>query len=818
MQRFLAILCLLVAATSGTVNARVTAGGAPIASGVPAGFSELTDPREAVVDVYFGGRRIGEARIAVRPGYVRFREPQQLLALVPNVIASPAISAAASTELPANAARICRRGTSNCGDLAPRVLGIIYDEDSFRVDVFINPIWLRPIDFGNDEYLAEPTAPLSLTTSMGIAVSGSATTSPAFHLQNRTILALRNVRFRSDTAFASKVGPVLDNFVAELDRPNVRYLAGLFWAPGLDLTGHRRILGAGIGSQFDTRADRDQLSGTPLILFLPRPAHVDVLIDGRIAGSGFYEAGNNIIDTAGMPDGSYSLVLRIRERNGAIRTERRFFAKTPKIAPAGKPMYFGYAGVLANTRGGRAISLSSDLLYQFGTAHRLHDALAVDASVIGTSKKPMLEIGSWLITSAARIRAAGLVSGSGDRAALLQIAAGGNGALTLNFDLRAVRSRDGKSLLPISNYVDRFEAVPLKPEHLAEGSYTQASGSIGVRLGAAYLSAVGSVRHDEGGQADYSIGPNVNWPLVNRNGLQIILQADAQRTQTGSAGYAGVRLMYSSRGYSLSNAVGHRAFSSRGDSGSSRARAVVSTGAHYSHRTGDEAEFSLGAGLERDISSATARVGANLLNSLGSVRGEVLHQFEGNPTTHYVVALRSGLLVNGSGAVIAGRNLQQSALMVSVGGAPAEADFEVLVDEQPKGRLKSGSQLPIFLEPYRGYDVRIRPLRVTSVSFDTAPRKVVLYPGNVQHVKWETAPLVTVFGRAIRPDGSSVADALVTAARGIGQSNSEGYFQVDVAGRESLSFAVGMKEKCTVDVGKLEVEDDFAALGTVVCQ
>ncbi|QNP45802.1 TcfC E-set like domain-containing protein [Sphingomonas sediminicola] len=91
-------------------------------------------------------------------------------------------------------------------------------------------------------------------------------------------------------------------------------------------------MGFGFATQFDTRADADSLEATPLIIFLGQPARVEILVDNRLVTSGSYEAGNNSVDTSNLPDGSYPLVLRIREASGAVREERRFFVKNAQIA------------------------------------------------------------------------------------------------------------------------------------------------------------------------------------------------------------------------------------------------------------------------------------------------------------------------------------------------------------------------------------------------------------------------------------------------------------------------------------------------------
>src|SRR4029079_11859754 len=138
-----------------------------------------------------------------------------------------------------------------------------------------------------------PSGPVSLTSSLGLSLAGAQQGSSTYNFQNRTIVASGSARLVADISYASRLGFVVDDLVGEMDRGDLRYSGGLFWAPGLDLTGRRRILGGGVGTQFDTRADRDSLRATPLVLFLSQPARVEYLIDGRLVGSRSYDAGNN---------------------------------------------------------------------------------------------------------------------------------------------------------------------------------------------------------------------------------------------------------------------------------------------------------------------------------------------------------------------------------------------------------------------------------------------------------------------------------------------------------------------------------------------
>jgi hypothetical protein len=817
--RFLrAWLAALALAVQGLAAAAATDSAAVIeTTEAPSGFDGLTRPREVVTDVYFGGRKVGEAMVVVRPGFVQFQDPVKLASAIPNAIDPVVLAAALTGDLPANSGLACRAGNSRgCGDLRPSSAGVIFDEDRFRADVFVAPAMLRAVPPDQQVYLPTPSAPLSLTSSSGVALSGSTGGPAEYNFQNRTVVGFRNARIRSDSSYASHFGLLFDDLVAEVDRPDMRYSGGLFWAPGIDLLGQRRIVGAGLGTQFDTRLDRDNLQGTPLVLFLSQPAQVDILVDGRLVGSRSYDAGNNILDTTGLPDGAYAIVLRVHEANGAVHDEHRFFVRNTQIAPLGRPLYFAYAGLLADSRRGSPISISRTLYYQLGTARRLSNAFAVDASIIGTQKKAIAELGGWFLTPVARVRAAALVSSGGDRGGLVQVQSGNIGGFDVNFDLRHITSNDGQPLIPVPLPQNSFGTG--QPTLAQLGStYTQASGSIGYRLGAAYLSVIGSFRKDQGVRSDYSVGPQVEWPVINHFGFQLTVEANAQRTRTTRAGFVGFRLLSSRGRVSFANGSGYSTRSSSDGLNKSASRPTGTLSAQYSYQGDDRTQISVGGGVDRSLDTTVGHASGYAYTRFGSVHADVLRGFGGHGGTQYGVTLQTGVAIDRGDAVLGGRDLNESALVVSVAG-PASDTFEVLINDQPRGRITGGQRLPLFLQPYRSYKVRLRPLDPAGVSYDNGAREVTLYPGNVQHLAWQVERMFTIFGQAVRANGKPLADASIQSRHGIGESDGNGYFQVDAGAGEKVRFTDASGSSCDVSLGAVKPVRDYAPLGRVVCQ
>ena len=422
-----------------------------------------------------------------------------------------------------------------------------------------------------------------------------------------------------------------------------------------------------------------------------------------------------------------------------------------------------------------------------------------------------------MLAPVARFRTAALASFRGDKGILLQVQSGQARRVSINFDLRQIWSHNSRPLIPIPTPLETFNSPPLDQRQVGNGSYTQASGSVGYQIGTAYVSVIGSLRKDERLPLDYSVGPNLSWPLVNVHGLQIALQADAQVTRTTRAGYVGFRMQFNRAAYAISNSFGARSVSN-GNAGHSRSRAVGDTTAHYSYSDDAGTDVSLGGGITRELDSTATHAEGIVYSRFGSARGEILHNIEGNKRTQYGLSVQTGAILSPHDVIIGGRELSQSAIVASIDGDSGPSEFEVLVNGQPHGRLKAGQRLPIFLQPYRAYSVTLRPVNAASVWYDSAARKFTLYPGNVQDVRWHTEHLITVFGRAVRPDGRPVADAMITSRRGVGQSNGNGYFQVDAAGSDILAFNTANGTECKVNLVNLKSRSDFAGLGKVICQ
>jgi hypothetical protein len=126
--------------------------------------------------------------------------------------------------------------------------------------------------------------------------------------------------------------------------------------------------------------------------------------------------------------------------------------------------------------------------------------------------------------------------------------------------------------------------------------------------------------------------------------------------------------------------------------------------------------------------------------------------------------------------------------------------------------------LSLFLEPYKAYEVRLLPRGTGISSFDTAPKSVTLYPGNVAEVEWNVTPLFILFGRAIDGKGQPIAEANISGSHGIGRTDAGGYFQIETNQDDRLRLTEASGAGCNIALGTAKPDNGLVSAGDVECR
>ena len=515
------------------------------------------------------------------------------------------------------------------------------------------------------------------------------------------------------------------------------------------------------------------------------------MIDGRLVTSRIYPAGNRLIDTESLPNGSYDIVLEIYEDGQPVRQERRFFSKGSVMAPLGQPLISAFAGFIPSSAHGVSIDTDS-LFYQAAIAYRLAPALGVDATVLGTQHKAILETGLIYHSRLAQFRAAGLISSSADYGVVLTAATVGGGPVSLSFDLRKVKSQDGRPLLPVTSSNGSFNGEPnVRVGDL--GSYTQALSILGVRWGEAIIRLSGLYRKNAEQKANYGVGASLEYAVVRSARWDIRLLADARKTDRGFASFIGARILANRGTLAFSGTGGVR---HQNDRPGELERLVGEAQLAWSKQTRDLAQLHADAAIGRDSEGSYARGSAYARLPWLNARADVHRRLGEHGATQYSATVDGAIAFTGDHLAIAGQRLNDSALIVALDGGDPDQDFDIIVDEVVRGSVSGTGDAMLFLQPYGSYDVRIRPRDAQVASLDLAPRTVTVYPGNVAVLGWEITPLFILFGRAIGADGRPITNADVKGAFGIGRTDEQGYFQIETNRADRLKFSNQSGQAC----------------------
>lgn len=779
-----------------------------IAVGEPAGFANVTAERSMIVDIYYGNTRRGESRVDVTPGAIRFADPDEVLGMLPPLERRDRILAAISgQDVPSNAGLRCSPGADplSCGRMTPPIIGVIFDPEKFRVDVFLNPEFVQAQSDVEERFLPPASGGATLINSIGGILSGQLGEPRQYaSVFDQLVVAQGAKRIRADLGYSSALGWAADRVQLEVDRPGVRYSAGALWAPGTEIEGRRKILGVGLQSQIDTRLDKDSIAGTPLVLYLEQRGRVDVVRDGRLLASAIYEAGNQQIDTSSFPDGSYPITLHVEEPGRPPRDERRFFTKSRQIPSPGRTDFFLFGGLFLDDDASWNRDRADGAFVHGGLAIRPSQSWALAGNLELSGTKLASELSATYLTPVGQVRAAAVADTAGAVGGVLQVASSGTARLNFNFDLRRVwqdpNQRAGGALVGPAE---------------ARGSYAQFGGLVSYNLANVRFLGSGYYREDTGVAAQYSVGPALEWDVLRRGRLTLTVRGDMTVTERGNAGFAGISLRMLGARAQYSALVGGRLSSLAGDElGQGEVAALA--GAWTSDLAGGE--LALGGGLEHQPKRDSAVLSGDFRHPMGSLSLDFAHtDTRVSDSDQYSLGFQTTVTAGAGEVAVAGKITSDSLLVARVEGAGADDRFEVLVNEQPAGSIIGAQALRLALPGYRSYRVRIRPTGARLLAYDNGPRSIILYPGAVAKAEWTVAPVTVKVGRLATYDGVPVRGAVLTARGVWAETDSDGLFQIEVPDNAELMVSLpdGTAFASILPAGKFSA--GVFRVGTVVC-
>ncbi len=803
---------------------------------VPIGVESLAAPQTTVVDIYYAGRYITTARASFTNASITFDEPEKIVDLLPDVEMPADIKQALSGEIETNRKYLCsNRAQTGCGVLTPSVAGLIFDESSFRVDLFINSAYLKLNGPTVARYLPSSTSGLSLLQNFGSALSMQSTGTSNYTLYGKTAFSYRESSLQSTWDMSQDNRSSVDTLFYQRDYRGRELRSGLFrtQSTGLDYSSDHKLAGLRYASSQNTLIDQGLSQSSDIQVFLQRRAQIDILKDGKLVSSGFYEAGNQLIDSRALPSGAYDVTLKIHQDSGPALLETHFFVKELALPPKSEKQFFVEAGQVVLEQDALLPSTTDSWLLRGGIGWRQRDDLGLQLALTASNENTFLETGLVNIGKLHRSNMNILTSTEGDYG--ISINSRWNiKQLTAIVDFRELKrsnnSQSDDSFIydqPSSIYgQDLYDELSIEPPnefHLLPASFSQHRLTVNYAL----ENNRGNIQLSSSFQKRGRFGERVNSTLSFRKTIKqssndsLQLNVSLSQTDDTMMGLVGVTWQMNNKRWSHSVLPESRFSNDSANEESNGHRIAL----HSSWRR----EGSEKADLKVAARASGGSKGQNSIgfdteyrSAYGAFRGQAEHNFANAGSdvsgTRVSVNASTSFITNFDELAWGGQQQAGSALIVDIDGDATDTAFDVYVNDQRRGLASSNTNTVIQLAPFQTYSVYLKPRSTELVNYQNKENSVTLYPGNVMPMQWQANKIHIGFGKVLDDNGEPIRNARIEGAIGYAITDDYGFFQAEV-NQTQRELAINLDgQQCTIALPTMtKTRNGIAKYGSLKC-
>lgn len=776
-----------------------------VSNQVPPGFEDLAGPQTNQVDVFFQNKHLLSTIATYDFETLSFKNPQLLVDQIEDLIDPNIILNIVNRPLPINTDLLChsRSVSDDCGTMQPNVVGIIFDESRFRVDLFVNSLQLPTKAVYSTKFLPPAEEKLSTIHIFNLNLSGTEGFDNRFNIQKNSMLAFGDARVKVQSNYTDNEDYIVDEFSLQKDNPGWEAEAGVFSteSQATNFFSEQDILGARVKTSTNTRTDLDISSGTSIFIFVSQRSRVEVSKDGRLIDTRFYDAGNRQLDTTRFPDGAYQISVNIREENGRERIEEYFFVRNAALPPIGEPQYYAEVGKINDIEQDSTLPETSDnYLIHAGGSIRLKEDLAVEAEIANSNDESMAQLG------------------------LVHLKAGLESHLNV---MTTTESDWGVSLRETWN-TEKF-ILSLDFRHISTGSSNSDPDSFDF-VTTDRTQAFSTVTHD-------LFGGRVYWRYRHND------NSGAQKSETYSMRY--VRKIFHNNKYQID-----WDFDANKDSDDY----LIGANINFRFRQ-DKNEFRFSPGLQTrktnnisvdDVVGETSWLYTEQNPTIGRIQSRLFHNRDNQISTTglnissesrygnnevelnqthdsnrdifgYSVRSQFNLASDFQAVSLGGAEYSRSAVIIDLAGQPKGAKFEIYVDRQSAGYAQVGSKTVLPLSAYDTYDIRLESRSDTFLTFEESPRQVTLYPGNVNTMSWHVERVLVLIGRALDKDGKPVSYARFKNTGTYAGTDNRGWFQVETGKLDTLILQKKDGSQCELSLGEYDDSKDVHVFNDLIC-
>ena len=824
----------------------------------PAGFetSQLDVSETNYISVYYGGKFIGNVIGVYDDNSISLKNVATLVQQIPNVKNAPAVIAALSGKLANNSDHLCPATLNNsykpyCKVLSPKVAGVIFDMNTYRATIFINPNYLnaatKPINLA--AMLPNSTAGFSYLGNNNLSAS-TTTGQQTYSLNNQSYFASgdnvlnieSNLTQTNTSATAGGSGNSTSTVYTlqsiALGRLNggIYYQAGMITPMPGSFINQPTLLGV---SMQNYGVVPEEAEGTPIPLFLSLPAQVAVYKNGYLISTQSFDAGNQLLNTASFPVGSYDVQLKITNNLGQTTTQTQFFVKQSQLPPGNTPNYQVSIGFLQSNQnsatntspydGNQVVfpEFLAEPLFNYTEIRKLSGDLGLQSNLMSNFNRVFLTEGLTYYGISWQIMPGVLVSNNNQYGWVLN--AQYNPIKFPNFSLLSSNQKiyNSSNIASNSNVLEDSNFSPVAQTTFQ--SNNTATLALGHRT---TMSANLQVTQNLDTPTLTSYGYSLNYAVLANSLINLQLNGSITDT-TGSnttvsvgltASFSTVNNLSVSVGAGIDNTTQITNTSNNTVSNQYQPNYNASMNKNYYWGPNNQEGLGFNAGINHYYASDTQNIATYFTNALMQGNFSFSHSItqaftntngainaSASSNTQFAGNVQSNMLYSngywafgyqgggGSAAILAHLDVDNSA-------DSKDAGADVFVNGQNMGAVQANSVSAIYLAPYQSYNVTISPTGIKQYGFDAIPKPVTLYNGNVQYLNWTLTRQYVVFAKIVNAEGKAFSNILLLTKRidDFNVTDNLGYIQASIdADQKTLRFEEINGAICTVTLPPL---------------
>lgn len=792
-------------------------------SSIPAGFEHLAGEQMVLADVYYGGRYLTQTLVTHTPTHVRIEDPAAVVGLLPAVNNPAEIEAALSALMSNNTDSRCfNQQQRDCGVLAPAVADVIFNPDSFKLELFINPNYLtvQPID--QLTYLpASSSDNATFVQQLALGYSGSDDGDDRYNLSGNSVLGYREQSIRSNWNITDTEDFTVDTLYWERDKNGKVGRAGFLRGTnnGLTFSASPQLLGGHFGSSRQTRIDYETQGSNDIQIYMPIRGRVEVYRDAKLIATEILEIGNHMLDTRNYPSGGYNIDIVIKDGGTVINRERRYFVKDNRLPNKDAPEYYLELGqVVDNRKEDSTLPTSSGDTWQLrsGYNYRVADSLGMGMGLAADNNNALVEPNMMWIARGLRLTGSVLASTESDYgyAADAQWTYYGFNASGNMRRLYADEARVDEQV----NSRDRFAAQPLLGT-----SYNQYGLNLNYQIPFGSVSYNGSYSKRLGFTSKIN-SIALNATLFNHGSNSLSSTFSVTKENDNYSALLSFTYQFNTDHWSSSArpSIEHREYDVADGSRSTDYQERLALQANWYDRDLLPGDLTINNQLEVGTGSDSLLNSVQYQQRLIDIDAQLLNDkpSDGELRTSYSATLRSGFVIGGDyQPSLGGTDSREAAIVIDVEGDDSgDSYFDILINGQQRGYAKVGQRSVITVTPYDTYNVRLVARGANPLNYRDRVDTVTVYPGNVVKLEWQAEMVNIVFGRIVDANGNAVANAVITGAASMAASDSFGLFQAELASGEQQLHLNTQQGHCTVAVpADYDTNNGVGFLGDLQC-